>query len=512
MRRSKMKKGKLLLWLGGVGLYVLALFLLTWAEQADPNASIQSLADAFWYSVVTMSTVGYGDLYPVTAAGKVLGVVFVLLSVGMLTFVIGLMIRLVMGKMLPALKLRRLRSREWFLFSGSGPAAAALQADLQKQYPDGVFLYPEGEEIPEDGMLCPGSMETVAAQKKDRCSLFYVRGEYARAVDALELGHPVYCLTEYAPDAVPQGLTLVDPCECCAGAYWQDRGLEEGEKNIVLIGDGRHAQALLAKGLLLNVFSPWQRIRYYVSGDWEDFQREHYRLQNVIAVNGKESGRDSLYFGRSWNEDPLLLQKADRIILCHEDAEQNLRLLGQLRKYFPTKAKLHLRYPTELPGETVFGTCETIFTARIVMRQQQTKAARAMHEIYRRSTGGSAPAWEELSEFLRQSNIAAADHLITKLRLLLEEPDLAEVTGDACARAFARYEQTPEKKETYRWIEHERWMRFHCLYNWEYDAVRNNAARRHPMILPYEDLSEAEQAKDDYAWLLLAELAEELKA
>ena len=38
-------------------------------ESRDPASSIQTGADALWYSIVTITTVGYGDFYPVTGAG-----------------------------------------------------------------------------------------------------------------------------------------------------------------------------------------------------------------------------------------------------------------------------------------------------------------------------------------------------------------------------------------------------------------------------------------------------------
>ena len=42
---------------------------------------IKGLADGFWWSAVTMSTVGYGDKVPKTGLGKVLTVVYILISV-----------------------------------------------------------------------------------------------------------------------------------------------------------------------------------------------------------------------------------------------------------------------------------------------------------------------------------------------------------------------------------------------------------------------------------------------
>ena len=42
-------------------------------EQDAPGANITSASDSLWYVIVTMSTVGYGDQYPVTNHGRELG-------------------------------------------------------------------------------------------------------------------------------------------------------------------------------------------------------------------------------------------------------------------------------------------------------------------------------------------------------------------------------------------------------------------------------------------------------
>ena len=46
--------------------------LLFYAEQSR-NQKINSILDAFWYSLVSMTTVGYGDIVPVTSLGKMIG-------------------------------------------------------------------------------------------------------------------------------------------------------------------------------------------------------------------------------------------------------------------------------------------------------------------------------------------------------------------------------------------------------------------------------------------------------
>lgn len=49
------------------------------AERGAPDANITNFGDALWWACVTIATVGYGDLYPVTIMGRLLSV---LLMVG----------------------------------------------------------------------------------------------------------------------------------------------------------------------------------------------------------------------------------------------------------------------------------------------------------------------------------------------------------------------------------------------------------------------------------------------
>lgn len=51
-------------------------------EASAPGANITTASDALWYSLVTMSTVGYGDQFPVTDPGRALGSAVILVGVG----------------------------------------------------------------------------------------------------------------------------------------------------------------------------------------------------------------------------------------------------------------------------------------------------------------------------------------------------------------------------------------------------------------------------------------------
>jgi len=52
-------------------------------EQADPQANIKTAEDAVWWSVTTITTVGYGDKYPVTTEGRFLAMIVMISGMGL---------------------------------------------------------------------------------------------------------------------------------------------------------------------------------------------------------------------------------------------------------------------------------------------------------------------------------------------------------------------------------------------------------------------------------------------
>ena len=58
-------------------------------ESKSPQANIVNPFDALWWSVVTIATVGYGDLYPVTVQGRLLGTLVILSGVILFTVFTG---------------------------------------------------------------------------------------------------------------------------------------------------------------------------------------------------------------------------------------------------------------------------------------------------------------------------------------------------------------------------------------------------------------------------------------
>jgi voltage-gated potassium channel len=52
-------------------------------ESAADNANIKTAGDALWWAYVTITTVGYGDRYPVTTSGRLVGVLLLTAGVGL---------------------------------------------------------------------------------------------------------------------------------------------------------------------------------------------------------------------------------------------------------------------------------------------------------------------------------------------------------------------------------------------------------------------------------------------
>ena len=50
-------------------------------ESGHPRANITNYFDSIWWTVTTITTVGYGDLVPVTVAGRILGMILQLFGV-----------------------------------------------------------------------------------------------------------------------------------------------------------------------------------------------------------------------------------------------------------------------------------------------------------------------------------------------------------------------------------------------------------------------------------------------
>lgn len=58
-------------------------------ERNNPEANIKSIPDALWWAATTITTVGYGDHFPVTAGGRGIGVGLMVIGVALFGFLAG---------------------------------------------------------------------------------------------------------------------------------------------------------------------------------------------------------------------------------------------------------------------------------------------------------------------------------------------------------------------------------------------------------------------------------------
>lgn len=58
-------------------------------ERGRPGASIETFGNALWWSIVTMTTVGYGDLAPVTILGRIIAVFMMIGGIALIGVVTG---------------------------------------------------------------------------------------------------------------------------------------------------------------------------------------------------------------------------------------------------------------------------------------------------------------------------------------------------------------------------------------------------------------------------------------
>jgi voltage-gated potassium channel len=68
---------------GTVILLIVASSLMYFVENAAQPEAFSSIPKSLWWGVVTLTTVGYGDVYPVTLWGRALGAIIAILGVGL---------------------------------------------------------------------------------------------------------------------------------------------------------------------------------------------------------------------------------------------------------------------------------------------------------------------------------------------------------------------------------------------------------------------------------------------
>ena len=119
--------------------FAVFIVLLPAVESKAEGSTIHTVGDAIWYAFITLTTVGYGDLYPVTAAGKIMGAALALCSLGVLTALIGLFISFINGQAGPLMRLRSAAGRKWYAFNDENKQSEDFAESVLADDPDAVI-------------------------------------------------------------------------------------------------------------------------------------------------------------------------------------------------------------------------------------------------------------------------------------------------------------------------------------------------------------------------------------
>ena len=67
-----------------ISIIFIGAFAVLLLEAGTPNAQITNFSDAVWWSISTVTTVGYGDIVPNGIAGRIMGMVLMVIGIGVM--------------------------------------------------------------------------------------------------------------------------------------------------------------------------------------------------------------------------------------------------------------------------------------------------------------------------------------------------------------------------------------------------------------------------------------------
>lgn len=88
MKKVNLSRIGLIVLISLIGYYILLVIIVEF-ERANTDSGIKTIYDAVWWSLVTLTSVGYGDLVPTTEGGRMVGFIFLFGSLTIFAVLIG---------------------------------------------------------------------------------------------------------------------------------------------------------------------------------------------------------------------------------------------------------------------------------------------------------------------------------------------------------------------------------------------------------------------------------------
>jgi voltage-gated potassium channel Kch len=339
-------------YLGYVLVLVVAMLLLGaggfYLEEFGRNPNVDSFGDGLWWAIVTMTTVGYGDITPVTPGGRLFGAVLMITGISALgLFTATIAAYMVRARQLDALRIRRMRDH--VVICGASAAGLHLTHAF-RQLRDAVVMVDKNEQNPRlDACREAGAailvgdatrVETLRQAGVDRAKhLVIVCGADGTNVEAAARARDLPRMTRTALTCAAE---IGD-----ADLWYALRGAEIGAKGGFRL-EFFNAADLAARGLLAS-HSPFRGRVPYV----------------LVAGGGPLSQALVRHLLREWREAPHAAGETLRIMLVDGDTATLDQHLRQRHPEIGTSATLvshalDLRSPQFQRGRFLFddsGAC-----------------------------------------------------------------------------------------------------------------------------------------------------------
>lgn len=287
------------------------------------------------------------------------------------------------------------------------------------------------------------------------------------------------------------GVHYLGVSDLVARRFWHDHNLYERvvtnglPASIAFVGEGRIISSLIRYAYLNLIYTTTQHIDLHV---YVEDPAEGIYFAGLDTAND-----DKIYIHQDgWKSSLSDIRDMTYIVIAFpNDSKETLEVLQpMLRVSSSSDIYVYSEDDTDYTDVfdsdrlCTFGNIGELLTEDFIKNEPLDLAAKLFNYDYTlRATGEKAgddfiqkaeEAWRSLNGFFRGSNTARADHHWIERRMAEDGiPDI----------------QIEE-------VEHIRWCRFHYANGWTYAPVRDNKAKKHHFLVPFDELPEAEKRKD----------------
>lgn len=291
---------------------------------------------------------------------------------------------------------------------------------------------------------------------------------------------PVLCKKDSEMD-----VSFFNIYELVARNYWMNKVLyNKREWDIAILGYDKVGKAMFRYAYLTELFALDQKITYHIYGASAD-EREF--LANLEFMNG-----DSVVVHeQEYEADYRKLAEMDLVLVA--DSDKTIDTVQSLLKY---NTNLDIAYYSDtetiftdilnVPNVSSFGETNKVLNQDAIQRGLAYRQGMLFNYDYNHRDDDpddlpenyleiAKAEWRKLNGFFKGTNIARAEQY--RIRKHLSE------TGEYTDLQLNN-------------IEHTRWARYYFYNGWTYAPQRDNANKKHHLLIPFDQLEQQEGSKD----------------